>query len=116
MPGAVQHQDFGEKISAAEKDLRGERGLYSSDLSDMNKRFPPGFLLRETGPIFAFMEVSMANDNKRYIPLGVTKRLYIGNAKAWETVRKNKTPGALFLLIRPRRIQNIICLNFNISL
>jgi len=38
MPEAVQHQDFGEKIGGAKKDLWGERGLYSYDLSAMNER------------------------------------------------------------------------------
>lgn len=35
---AVQHQDFGEKIGGAKKDLWRIRGLYSFDLDDMNER------------------------------------------------------------------------------
>jgi hypothetical protein len=38
MPETVQHQDFGEKIGGAKKDLWNERGLYSSDISSMNER------------------------------------------------------------------------------
>jgi len=38
MPEIVKHQDFGEKIGGAKKDLWNERGLYSSDLSVMNER------------------------------------------------------------------------------
>jgi len=38
MPETVQHQDFGEKIGGAKKDLWNERGLYSYDLSAMNER------------------------------------------------------------------------------
>lgn len=32
------HEDFGEKIGGAKKDLWGARGLYTSDLEDMNSR------------------------------------------------------------------------------
>jgi len=32
------HEDFGEKIGGAKKDLWTKRGLYSSDLADMNER------------------------------------------------------------------------------
>ena len=35
---AVQHQDFGEKIGGAKKDLWRIRGLFSFDLDDMNER------------------------------------------------------------------------------
>lgn len=32
------HEDFGEKIGGAKKDLWGARGLYSYDLEEMNSR------------------------------------------------------------------------------
>lgn len=38
MPEPVQHSDFGEKIGGAKKDLWQQRGLVSSDLSEMNDR------------------------------------------------------------------------------
>ena len=34
----VQHEDFGEKIGGARKDLWKERGLYTEDLETMNDR------------------------------------------------------------------------------
>ena len=33
-----QHEDFGQKIGGAKKDLWGGRGLYTSDLTEMNER------------------------------------------------------------------------------
>lgn len=33
-----QHEDFGQKIGGAKKDLWSDRGLYTSDLSEMNER------------------------------------------------------------------------------
>lgn len=38
MPNPIQHEDFGEKIGGAKKDLWSERGLYADDLSQMNSR------------------------------------------------------------------------------
>lgn len=33
---SMQHEDFGEKIGGAKKDLWKERGLYAEDLEAMN--------------------------------------------------------------------------------
>lgn len=33
-----QHEDFGQKIGGAKKDLWSGRGLYTSDLAEMNER------------------------------------------------------------------------------
>ena len=38
MPSQPLHEDFGEKIGGAKKDLWSARGLYSADLDDMNER------------------------------------------------------------------------------
>ena len=38
MANPVQHEDFGEKIGGAKKDLWKERGLLSGDLAAMNGR------------------------------------------------------------------------------
>jgi len=38
MAKPTQHEDFGEKIGGAKKDLWTKRGLYSSDLEAMNDR------------------------------------------------------------------------------
>ena len=38
MANPAQHSDFGEKIGGARKDLWQQRGLLSTDLSEMNSR------------------------------------------------------------------------------
>lgn len=38
MAATIQHEDFGEKIGGAKKDLWRDRGLYVDDLSEMNSR------------------------------------------------------------------------------
>lgn len=38
MANLAQHDDFGDKIGGARKDLWGQRGLLSSDLNEMNSR------------------------------------------------------------------------------
>ena len=38
MAKEILHEDFGEKIGGAKKDLWGARGLYSYDLEEMNSR------------------------------------------------------------------------------
>ena len=38
MANTIQHDDFGEKIGGAKKDLWSSRGLYSEDLLEMNSR------------------------------------------------------------------------------
>ena len=38
MADLIQHEDFGEKIGGAKKDLWSGRGLYAADLEDMNGR------------------------------------------------------------------------------
>ena len=37
MPKQI-HEDFGEKIGGAKKDLWSVRGLYTDDLDEMNER------------------------------------------------------------------------------
>jgi len=41
------HEDFGAKIGGAKKDLWKERGLYSSDLADMNERETDKFVKKD---------------------------------------------------------------------
>ncbi len=43
----VQHEDFGEKIGGARKDLWKERGLYTEDLETMNEREAERFVRKE---------------------------------------------------------------------
>ena len=38
MADNIQHEDFGEKIGGAKKDLWKDRGLYVNDLDAMNER------------------------------------------------------------------------------
>ena len=38
MPTQPIHEDFGEKIGGAKKDLWSARGLYADDLDEMNER------------------------------------------------------------------------------
>ena len=38
MPAQPIHEDFGEKIGGAKKDLWSARGLYADDLDEMNER------------------------------------------------------------------------------
>ena len=42
-----QHEDFGEKIGGAKKDLWKDRGLYEDDLSGMNEREAEKFVKKD---------------------------------------------------------------------
>ncbi len=42
-----QHEDFGEKIGGARKDLWKERGLYVNDLDTMNDREAEKFVKKD---------------------------------------------------------------------
>ena len=42
-----QHEDFGEKIGGAKKDLWKDRGLYVDDLSSMNEREAEKFVRKD---------------------------------------------------------------------
>lgn len=44
---AIQHEDFGEKIGGAKKDLWKTRGLLADDLNDMNEREANQFVKKE---------------------------------------------------------------------
>ena len=48
MANTIQHEDFGEKIGGAKKDLWKDRGLYADDLSSMNEREAEKFVKRIT--------------------------------------------------------------------
>lgn len=43
----MQHEDFGEKIGGARKDLWKERGLYAEDLESMNEREADKFVKKD---------------------------------------------------------------------
>lgn len=43
----MQHEDFGEKIGGAKKDLWKERGLYAEDLEAMNEREADKFVKKD---------------------------------------------------------------------
>lgn len=43
----IQHEDFGEKIGGAKKDLWKDRGLYVDDLSGMNEREAEKFVKKD---------------------------------------------------------------------
>ena len=47
MPENIQHEDFGEKIGGAKKDLWKDRGLYVDDLSGMNEREAEKFVKKD---------------------------------------------------------------------
>lgn len=46
MADNIQHEDFGEKIGGAKKDLWKDRGLYVNDLDAMNEREAEKFVKR----------------------------------------------------------------------
>ena len=43
----LQHEDFGEKIGGAKKDLWKDRGLYVDDLGSMNEREAEKFVKKD---------------------------------------------------------------------
>lgn len=43
----LQHEDFGEKIGGAKKDLWKDRGLYVDDLGGMNEREAEKFVKKD---------------------------------------------------------------------
>ena len=47
MADNIQHEDFGEKIGGAKKDLWKDRGLYVNDLDDMNEREAEKFVKKD---------------------------------------------------------------------
>lgn len=47
MANTIQHEDFGEKIGGAKKDLWKDRGLYADDLSSMNEREAEKFVKKD---------------------------------------------------------------------
>ena len=47
MAETIQHEDFGEKIGGAKKDLWRDRGLYVDDLSGMNEREADKFVKKD---------------------------------------------------------------------
>ena len=47
MAETIQHEDFGEKIGGAKKDLWKDRGLYVDDLSGMNEREADKFVKKD---------------------------------------------------------------------
>lgn len=47
MADNLQHEDFGEKIGGAKKDLWKDRGLYVDDLGDMNEREAEKFVKKD---------------------------------------------------------------------
>ena len=47
MADNIQHEDFGEKIGGAKKDLWKDRGLYVNDLDAMNDREAEKFVKKD---------------------------------------------------------------------
>ena len=47
MADNLQHEDFGEKIGGAKKDLWKDRGLYVDDLGSMNEREAEKFVKKD---------------------------------------------------------------------
>ena len=47
MADNLQHEDFGEKIGGAKKDLWKDRGLYVDDLGGMNEREAEKFVKKD---------------------------------------------------------------------
>ncbi len=47
MADNIQHEDFGEKIGGAKKDLWKDRGLYVNDLDAMNEREAEKFVKKD---------------------------------------------------------------------
>ena len=67
MADNIQHEDFGEKIGGAKKDLWKDRGLYVNDLDAMNEREAEKFVKKDNiwkKPVYQ----AMLDDG---IPLGV---------------------------------------------
>ena len=63
MANTIQHEDFGEKIGGAKKDLSKDRGLYADDLSSMNEREAEKFV-KTDGEKLCIVSQTTYNYNK----------------------------------------------------
>lgn len=87
----IQHEDFGEKIGGAKKDLWKDRGLYVDDLSGMNEREAEKFVKKDN--IWKKPDYQAMLDDG--VPLGVVyfiKKARDGLNASPQYYRKDDTP------------------------
>ena len=65
------HEDFGEKIGGAKKDLWKDRGLYADDLEAMNEREAEKFVKKDN----VWKKPDYAAILEEGIPLSITARM-----------------------------------------
>ena len=78
------HEDFGEKIGGAKKDLWKDRGLYADDLEAMNEREAEKFVKKDN----VWKKPDYAAMLEEGIPLGVV--YFIKKARDGKTDRETK--------------------------
>ena len=91
MPENIQHEDFGEKIGGAKKDLWKDRGLYVDDLSGMNEREAEKFVKKDN--VWKIPDYQAMLDEG--VPLGVVyfiKKARDGLSASPQYYRRDDTP------------------------
>ena len=91
MADNIQHEDFGEKIGGAKKDLWKDRGLYVNDLDAMNEREAEKFVKKDN--IWKKPDYQAMLDDG--IPLGVVyfiKKARDGLNASPQYYRRDDTP------------------------
>ena len=91
MPENIQHEDFGEKIGGAKKDLWKDRGLYVDDLSGMNEREAEKFVKKDN--VWKKPDYQAMLDEG--VPLGVVyfiKKARDGLSASPQYYRRDDTP------------------------
>lgn len=87
----IQHEDFGEKIGGAKKDLWKDRGLYVDDLSGMNEREAEKFVKKDN--VWKKPDYQAMLDEG--VPLGVVyfiKKARDGLSASPQYYRRDDTP------------------------
>jgi len=91
LPENIQHEDFGEKIGGAKKDLWKDRGLYVDDLSGMNEREAEKFVKKDN--VWKKPDYQAMLDEG--VPLGVVyfiKKARDGLSASPQYYRRDDTP------------------------
>ena len=78
------HEDFGEKIGGAKKDLWKDRGLYADDLEAMNEREAEKFVKKDN----VWKKTDYAAILEEGIPLGV---VYFKTDRETKGIYKNSS-------------------------
>ena len=99
MPNQSLHEDFGEKIGGAKKDLWRVRGLYIDDLDDMNEREADKYVKKDNvwkKPNYQ----AMLDDG---VPLGV---VYFTLSKRRATLYPRRRDISAFMIANKRAINS----------